>query len=58
MRDRADGAVRGIGAAGGDTTFTVRVTAAGQGAFACKVNIINNDPTENPYDFDFVGTVP
>ncbi len=43
-------------AASGATSFTVRVTASGAGAFSCKVNLVNNDADENPYDFTISGT--
>ena len=45
------------GYTGANATDQARLRTA-HGAFACKVNIANDDPTENPYDFTISGTVP
>jgi len=49
-----------IAAGGADLTFVVRCAPTGSGALATLVSIANNDPDENPYNFDLscTGTVP
>jgi hypothetical protein len=41
---------------GNSTTFTVTFTPSGSGTRTATLSIINNDSTENPYDFRVQGT--
>lgn len=40
----------------GSTTFTVTFTPTGTGTRTAKINIVNNDSNESPYDFNLQGT--
>ncbi|MGC4040203.1 MAG: choice-of-anchor D domain-containing protein [Flavobacterium sp.] len=40
----------------GSTTFTVTFTPSATGTRTAKINIVNNDSNENPYDFNLQGT--
>lgn len=44
-------------AAGTETTFQVRLTAALQGSFSGALSFTNNDADENPFNFTVSGTV-
>jgi hypothetical protein len=43
-------------AAFGSTTFVVTFAPTAVGVRTAKINIVNNDSNENPYDFDIQGT--
>ena len=45
-----------ISSGGGTTTFTIRFTPGGTGLREANVTIANDDPDENPYNFNIQGT--
>ena len=57
---QAQPGVETIPAGGADLTFVVRCAPTSAGARAASISIANNDPNENPYNFDLscTGTEP